>query len=184
MASPRSANRRRSPGRIESKSSGMPSPARTCSREVRGSPTPFFAKTYFVKPEQSKPFGVLPPQTYFTPTYWSAVLSTRAAAALAEGERGMRTVDDPRDEPLEPPLRELALITRPARTTPSRMVPGETASVPCAQAERTSMAEGTTAMGRTRMHDMVLRGYGVDGRRADDEQPCSRQLRRHGSRSA
>src|SRR5215207_9184448 len=181
MASPRSAKRRRSPGRIESKSSGTPSPARSCSREVLGSATPFFAKTYFVKPEQSKPFGVLPPQTYFTPTYWSAVLSTRAAAALADGERGMRTVVDPPDEPLP---RELALITRPARTTPSRMVPGETASVPCAQAERTSMAEGTTAMGRTRMHDMVLRGYGVDGRRADDEQPCSRQLRRHGSRSA
>jgi hypothetical protein len=25
------------------------------------------------------------------------------------------------------------------------------------------MAEGTTAMGRTRMHDMMLRGYSVDG---------------------
>src|SRR5829696_6945998 len=129
----------------------MPSPARTCSREVLGSATPFFAKTYFVKPEQSKPFGVLPPQTYFTPTYWSAVLLACAVAALADGERGMRTVVDPPDEPLP---RELALITRPARTMPSRMVPGETASVPCAQAERTSMAEGTTAMGRTRMHGM------------------------------
>src|SRR5919112_1342972 len=49
------------------------------------------------------------------------------------------------------------------------MVPGETARVPCAQAERTSMAEGTTAMGRTRMHGMVLLGYSVDGRRADNE---------------
>src|SRR5438270_484214 len=46
----------------------------------------------------------------------------------------------------------------PARTTPSRMVPGETAIVPCAHAERTSMAEGTTAMGRTRMHDIDLLG--------------------------
>jgi hypothetical protein len=36
-------------------------------------------------------------------------------------------------------------MTRPARMTPSTMVPGETASVPCAHAERTSMAEGTTA---------------------------------------
>jgi hypothetical protein len=26
------------------------------------------------------------------------------------------------------------------------------------------MAEGTAAMGRTRMHDMVLRGYSVDDR--------------------
>jgi hypothetical protein len=38
------------------------------------------------------------------------------------------------------------------------MVPGETAIVPCAHAERTSMAEGTTAMGRTRMRDIGLLG--------------------------
>src|SRR5829696_4469509 len=156
----------------------MPSPARTCSREVLGSATPFFANTYFVKPEQSKPFGVLPPQTYFTPTYWSAVLSTRAAAALAAGERGMRAVDDPRDEPLEVLLPEPELMTRPARMTPSRMVPGETASVPCAHAERTSIAEGTTATGRTRMHDMVLLGYSVDADERTTNQLCSKQLRR------
>src|SRR6476661_7289236 len=127
---------------------------RAWSREVRGSETPFFAKTYFVKPEQSKPLGVLPPQTYGTPMYRSAVPSTRDAAAVGLGERGMR-VDDP---PAERPAEVLALITRPARTTPSRMVPGETAIVPCAHAERTSMAEGTTAMGRTRMHDIDLLG--------------------------
>src|SRR6187402_48641 len=63
----------------------------------------------------------------------------------------MRTVLDPRDEPL---ARLPASITRPARITPSTMVPGETASIPCAHAERTSIAEGTTAMGRTRMHDI------------------------------
>ena len=69
----------------------------------------------------------------------------------------MRTPDEPRDDPLEE-LLDPELITRPARITPSRMVPGETASVPCAHAERTSMAEGTTAVGRTRMHDMMQRG--------------------------
>ena len=63
IASPGSAKSRMSPGRIESKSRGTPSPARTCSRDVRGMVTPLFAKTYFVKPEQSNPFGVLPPQT-------------------------------------------------------------------------------------------------------------------------
>ena len=76
----------------------------------------------------------------------------------------MRTSDEPRDEPPDEELLDPELITRPARITPSRMVPGETASVPCAHAERTSMAEGTAAMGRTRMHDMVLRGYSVDDR--------------------
>src|SRR5690242_10720828 len=86
--------------------------------------------------------------------YLSAVLSTRDAAAVGLGERGMRGV-----EPLPArPAELLALITRPASTTPPRMVPGETAIVPCAHAERTSMAEGTTAMGRTRMHDIDLLG--------------------------
>ena len=89
--------------------------------------------------------------------YLSAVLRTRDAAAVGAGERGMRAPDDPRDDPLDV-LLEPELITRPARMTPSRMVPGETAIVPCAHAERTSMAEGTTAMGRTRMHDIGLLG--------------------------
>src|SRR6187549_3539304 len=128
IASPGSAKSRRSPARISPKSSGTPSPTRACSREVRGSDTPFFAKTYFVNPEQSKPFGVLPPQTYGTPTYLSAVPSTRDAAAVGAGERGMRAPAEPRDElPVE--LRDPELITRPARMTPSRTVPGETASV-------------------------------------------------------
>ena len=68
----------------------------------------------------------------------------------------MRTPDEPRDDPVDELEPELS--TRPARMTPSRMVPGETAIVPCAHAERTSMAEGTTAMGRTRMHDIGLLG--------------------------
>src|SRR5512138_1199303 len=135
-ASPGSAKSRRSPGRIASKSSGTPSPTRACSRDVRGSPMPFFAKTYFVKPEQSKPFGVLPPHTYGTPTYRSAVPSTRDAAAVGAGERGMRAPDEPRDPLPDDELLDPELITRPARITPSRMVPGETASVPCAHAER------------------------------------------------
>src|SRR5689334_13508578 len=105
-----------SPGSIAPKSSGTPPPTRACSRAVRGSETPFFAKTYFVKPEQSKPFGVLPPQTYGTPMYLSAVLSTRDAAAVGLGERGMRVVVEP---PAARPADLPALITRPARTTPS-----------------------------------------------------------------
>ena len=148
-------------------------------------PTPFFAKTYFVNPEQSKPLGVFPPQTYGTPTYRSAVPSTRDAAAVGAGERGMRTPDEPRlDSPVE--LLAPELITRPARITPSRMVPGETAIVPCAHAERTSMAEGTTATGRTRMHDIGLLGcvrlVGADGDAGVHSR--SRQLRRQASRSA
>ena len=69
----------------------------------------------------------------------------------------MRVPDEPRELP-DDELLEPELITRPARMTPSRMVPGETAIDPCAHAERTSMAEGTTAMGRTRMHDIGLLG--------------------------
>src|SRR6478735_1503560 len=84
----------------------------------------------------------------------------------------MRTPDEPRDEPEE--LLDPELITRPARMTPSRTVPGETASVPCAHAERTSMAEGTTARGRTRMHDMMLRGFSE----VSNSQLGARRLRR------
>lgn len=89
--------------------------------------------------------------------YLSAVLSTRDAAAVGAGDRGMRAPDDPRELP-DDVLLEPELMTRPARITPSRMVPGETAIVPCAHAERTSMAEGTTATGRTRMRDIGLLG--------------------------
>ena len=70
----------------------------------------------------------------------------------------MRAPEDPRDDRPVDELLEPELSTRPARTTPSRMVPGETAIVPCAHAERTSMAEGTTATGRTRMRDIGLLG--------------------------
>jgi len=40
------------------------------------------AKTYCVKPEQSKPDGVVPPQTYFTPRYFLAVAITEPALPL------------------------------------------------------------------------------------------------------
>src|SRR3954468_15134208 len=91
IASPGSANIMRSPGRSDEKSGDTASPARTCSRAVRGSDIPYFANTYFVKPEQSKPWlGVFPPHTYFTPRYESAVRSTRDAAAVGGGELGMR----------------------------------------------------------------------------------------------
>jgi hypothetical protein len=46
------------------------------------------------------------------------------------------------------------------------------------------MAEGTTAMGRTRMHDMMLLGYSVDDDVRTTNRPPTRQLRRHALRSA
>src|SRR6476469_6752681 len=118
-----SANSRRSPGSKAPKSRETPRPTRACSREVRGSWMPCFAKTYFVKPEQSKPLsGVLPPHTYGTPTYRSAVWSTRAAEAVGAGERGMRTpeeLDDP-EEPDGPELPERE--ERPAASTASPII--------------------------------------------------------------
>jgi hypothetical protein len=88
---PRSAKSMMSPGRSARKSAATAVPDRTCSRAVLGNVIPCFANTYFVKPEQSKPsLGVLPPHTYLTPTYESAVRSTRAAAADAAGDVGIR----------------------------------------------------------------------------------------------
>src|SRR6478672_3532243 len=143
MASLGSANKRMSPGSKAPKSRETPRPTRACSREVRGSERPCFAKTYFVKPEQSKPLsGLFPPQTYGTPTYRSAVWSSRAAEAVGAGDRGIRTPEEP-DEPEpadgpEPPERE----ERPAASTASPIITaaeitwdGETAIIPCAQPE-------------------------------------------------
>src|SRR5689334_7611710 len=91
MACPGSANSIRSPGRSARKSAVTAEPARACSRDVRGSAIPYFAKTYFVKPEQSNPSrGELPPHTYFTPRYDSAVRSTRSASLDGGGDGGMR----------------------------------------------------------------------------------------------
>src|SRR3954470_1472614 len=100
---------------------------------------PCFPNTHFVKPEQSKPlWGVLPPHVYFTPTYWSAVPSTRDAVADAAGDRGIFRVreDDDVRAVVEPDDEEpCAPRTSPARITLLRIVPGETARVPCAQPE-------------------------------------------------
>src|SRR6478672_5382053 len=115
-----SANNRRSPGSKAPKSRATPRPTRACSREVRGSEMPCLAKTYFVKPEQSKPLsGVLPPHTYGMPTYRSAVWRTREALAVGAGERGIRTPEEPADPdgPAPPEVEE-----RPAASTASPII--------------------------------------------------------------
>src|SRR5215213_1543456 len=129
MASPGSANSMRSPGRSARKSGGIAVPARTCSREVRGSVTLYFAKTYFVNPEQSNPSrGVLPPHTYLVPTYASAVRSTREAAADGGGDAGMRR----RVGVVRPPLVVVPEDGMFAMTV-ERTVAGDMPRVPVAQ---------------------------------------------------
>jgi hypothetical protein len=105
----------------------MALPERTCSREVRGSETPCFAKTYLVKPEQSNPSrGVLPPHTYLTPTYESPARSTRAAAVDGGGDSGMRARDDGR-----PLLVVVVVVMTDGRfeMTVARTVSGDTPTV-------------------------------------------------------
>jgi hypothetical protein len=111
------------------------------------------------------------------------VFSTLDAAALGLGERGMRTPELRPDDD-EPAARDPASMTRPARTTPSMMVPGETASMLREQAERTSRARGAAAMGRAGRRDIDLLGSG--DRTADDERRCraQEQHRRHAPCSA
>ena len=93
---------------------------------------PCLANVYFVKPEQSKPLcGVLPPQVYGTPTYSSAVPSTRPATAVGAGDLGMRSLGG-RDEVVvresDDPVREP--IASPARMIVESTVDGDTANVP------------------------------------------------------
>ena len=45
---------------------------------------PFLAKTYCTKPEQSKPAGVVPPNTYLTPIY--CLLVAIMALAFPDGD--------------------------------------------------------------------------------------------------
>jgi hypothetical protein len=52
---PGEANMIKSPARNTRRSSGTRLPADACAREVRGSRTPCFSKTYFTYPEQSNP---------------------------------------------------------------------------------------------------------------------------------
>src|SRR5689334_8356133 len=128
IASPGSANIIRSPGRRARKSAATPLPARTCSRAVRGSVMPYFANTYFVKPEQSNPLGVLPPQTYGTPTYASAVCRTREAAVDGGGDSGMR-LRLPDGDGIRPPLDVVVVDDGMLAMTADRMSVGDTPSV-------------------------------------------------------
>src|SRR5690349_10140654 len=80
MLDPSSANITRSPGASALNRAGMYDPTCACCRDVRGSFTPCFAKTYCTNPEQSNPvFGDVPPQRYGVPMYRSAVGITRRA---------------------------------------------------------------------------------------------------------
>src|SRR5256885_11202904 len=167
MSSLGSAKRRMSPGISAPKSRGIRWPARACSREVRGSWMPCLANTYRVKPEQSKPLcGVLPPQTYGTPTYLSAVSSTRAATAVAAGDRGMRTPDVREDpELLEPDDLVFPSIASPIITAAEMTLAGESDTIPCAQAERRSSDDASAGRGKA---------CGRGGRR--QAMPVARQL--------
>ncbi len=60
-----------SPG--ASSSGAIDFPTRYCSRTSRGSATPYWLKTYCVKPLQSNPFGSVPPLRYGMPRRASAV---------------------------------------------------------------------------------------------------------------
>src|SRR6478672_4859019 len=53
---------------------GVPIP--TWEYVLCGSETPICAKTYITRPEQSKPRGEAPPQTYGTPRYCMAIPTT------------------------------------------------------------------------------------------------------------
>lgn len=145
----------RSPGRSAPKSAATADPARTCSRDVRGSVTPYFANTYFVNPEQSNPWlGVLPPQTYLVPTYASAVRSTRDAAADGGGEFGMRR---PRVEVVVvvvPPPPVVGMAEGILARTTDRTVSGDTPRDPVAQPVRGN--RDTAAIAPTRGSDGVI----------------------------
>src|SRR5512133_3480080 len=141
----------RSPGRSERKSAATPDPARTCSRDVRGSATPYFANTYFVNPEQSNPSpGVLPPHTYLTPRYESAVRSTRLAAAHGGGDSGMRR----RDAGARPELVVVVLADGRFAMTVARTVSGDTPRL--AGAQPVTARTDTAAIAPTRASEGVI----------------------------
>jgi hypothetical protein len=108
--------------------------------------TPYFANTYFVKPEQSNPcFGVFPPQTYFTPTYESAVRNTRVAAAVGGGDSGMRRLDE-----LDPPVVVVVVEEGMLAMTVARTDWGDTPSVAGEQPVRESIVPAAIAPARER----------------------------------
>src|SRR3954451_24212672 len=67
----------RSPGLASAAVTALPACAWSC--ETRGRLTPNFLYTYCVRPEQSKPLGLSPPQMYLTPRYFLASAITFAA---------------------------------------------------------------------------------------------------------
>ena len=108
---------------------------------------PCFANTYFVKPEQSNPLcGVLPPHEYGTPTYRSAVPSTRDAVADGAGEAGKRALPE-RDVEVgresDDVVREPS--TSPARITVESTVDGDIEIMPWAHPSRSSVQARTRA---------------------------------------
>src|SRR3954465_7471201 len=116
-----------SPGLSARKSAATADPDRTCSRDVRGSATPYFANTYFVKPEQSNPwFGVLPPQTYGTPIYPCAVCSSREAVAEGGGDSGIRPRVGARPSRSGAEVEVVVVLVGMLRMTVARTVSGDT----------------------------------------------------------
>jgi hypothetical protein len=109
--------------------------------------TPCFAKTYFVKPEQSNPsFGVLPPQVYRVPTYASAVWRSRAAFADGAGDDGIRRVRGSDED----------VVRGMAAMTVEMTVAGDTPSVaddaqPVTNEERTAATAPTRGRARVVM---------------------------------
>src|SRR5215211_8811210 len=95
---PRLSKATMSPGCIWLRETGAPSPywrATPC-----GSETPTCAKPYITKPEQSKPLGDSPPQTYGTPRYCIAIETTSPRAGVDTGA-GADEEDAPDDSESE-----------------------------------------------------------------------------------
>jgi hypothetical protein len=100
-----------------------------------------------VKPEQSNPcFGVFPPHTYLTPTYDSAVRSTRVAAAEGGGDAGIRRRDDGDPLPVVVVVVEGGMLAMIVESTDW----GDTPSVAGAQPVRESIVPAAIAPARER----------------------------------
>src|SRR5207244_6181072 len=85
---PRPSKKTRSPGSSALLGTGVPYPywpAALC-----GSETPSWPHTYIVSPEQSKPLGDAPPQTYGVPRY-CITIATACPPSVLDGGIGMLT---------------------------------------------------------------------------------------------
>src|SRR5688572_16241183 len=67
--------------------------AACCADAVRGREIPALPKTYWVKPEQSKPDGLVPPYTYGMPSSERAMLTTSLEDCRTEPDDVGRTDD-------------------------------------------------------------------------------------------